>query len=192
MAEAEDERDPQRPQNGQQQPPPNPLAPLAPHPLPPMAPLYLPKSARRSAEADRDTPLHTACLTRSYDQALMLLLRGSQPDPANIWRETPLHHATSRGHLDIMMLLLDGSALVNATDHQGLTPLHQAIVHGNRDACELLLCYGAGIHGENGVKRTEEGGVVGVDTTRSPLELASYVHVCHDVVNTALGTHSFV
>ena len=42
--------------------------PLAPHPLPPVPPLYLPKSMRRSAEADRDTPLHTACLTGSYDQ----------------------------------------------------------------------------------------------------------------------------
>ena len=120
----------------------------------------------------------------------MLLLRGSDPSPTNIWRETPLHLATSRGHLDIMMLLLDGSALVNASDHQGLTPLHQAIIHGNRDACELLLCYGAGIHGEEGVK--QDGGTVveGVDTTRSPLELASYVHVCHDVVNNALGRHS--
>ena len=80
MAEAEDERDPQRqllPQNGQQQPPPNPLAPLAPHPLPPMAPLYLPKSARRSAEADRDTPLHTACLTRSYDQVYTFTMTSS-------------------------------------------------------------------------------------------------------------------
>ena len=167
-----------------------------------------------------------------------------------------------------MMLLLDGSALVNATDHQGLTPLHQAIIHGNRDACELLLCYGASIHGGEGVKicggervkrfgrrervkegcreegvkndgeervregsgeervkedggervkegsgeegvkgdggeRVKQGGgdekvkdsvarvmVEGADTTRSPLELASYVHVCHDVVNSALGGYN--
>ena len=106
-----------------------------------------------------------------------------------------------------MMLLVDGSALVNATDHQGLTPLHQAIIHGNRDACELLLCYGAGIHGEKEVKWSErpgingekgsegaeihgeEGVVEGVDTTRSPLELASYVHVCHNVVDSALGRY---
>lgn len=115
----------------------------------------------------------------------MLLLRGHDPCPTNMWMETPLHHCTSRGHLDIMMLLLDGSALVNVTDHQGLTPLHQAIIHGNRDACELLLCYGASVHGGEGVK--EETIVEGVNTTRSPLELASHVHVCHTVVEGALG-----
>lgn len=126
-------------------------------------------------------------------QALMLLLRGHDPCPTNIWRETPLHYCTSRGHLDIMMLLLDGSALVNAADHQGLTPLHQAIIHGKRDACELLLCYGASIHSGEGVKdskteRVNDGMTVeGVNSTRSPLVLASHVHVCCDVVKTALG-----
>ena len=115
----------------------------------------------------------------------MLLLRGHDPSPTNIWSETPLHHCTSRGHLDIMMLLLDGSALVNATDFQGLTPLHQAIIHGNRDAVELLLCYGSTIHGEEEAPPPQ--GVKGVDFTRSPLELASHVHVCHSVVEAALG-----
>ena len=120
----------------------------------------------------------------------MLLLRGHDPCPTNIWRETPLHYCTSRGHLDIVMLLLDGSALINAADHQGLTPLHQAIVHGNRDACELLLCYGASIHGGEEVK--EDGlldCVEGVNSTRSPLVLASHVHVCRDVINKALGKY---
>ena len=129
----------------------------------------------------------------------MLLLRGHDPCSTNIWRETPLHYCTSRGHLDIMMLLLDGSVLINATDHQGLTPLHQAIIHGNRDACELLLCYGASIHGGEGVKDTEtecgervtDGTAVeGVNSTRSPLVLASHVHVCCDVVQKALGKNS--
>ena len=115
----------------------------------------------------------------------MLLLSGHDPCPTNIWKETPLHYCTSRGHLDIMMLLLDGSALINATDHQGLTPLHQAIIHGNRDACELLLCYGANIHIGDGVRDSDS--VDGVDTTRSPLTLASHVHVCHDIINSQLG-----
>ena len=39
-----------------------------PLPLPPVPPLFLPRAVRRSAESDRDTPLHTACLTGSYDQ----------------------------------------------------------------------------------------------------------------------------
>ena len=122
-----------------------------------------------------------------YIQTLMLLLRGHDPCPLNVWKETPLHHCTARGHLAIMMLLLDSSALVNVTDHQGLTPLHQAIIHGNREACELLLCYGASIHGGEGVKE-ETFGVKGVNSTRSPLELASHVHVCHSTVESALGT----
>ena len=119
----------------------------------------------------------------------MILLRGLDPSPTNIWRETPLHYCTSRGHLDIMMLLLDGSALVNAADHQGLTPLHQAIIHGNRDACELLLCYGASIHSGDGVNGGVDG-VEGVNTTRSPLVLASHVHVCCDVIHNQLGIYT--
>lgn len=106
---------------------------------------------------------------------VMLLLGGHPTNPRNVWEETPLHHCTARGHLDVMMALLDSSADVNAGDHQGLTPLHQAIIYGKRDAAELLLCYGASVHGVEGVKN------------RSPLELAQHVHVCRDVVDSALG-----
>ena len=55
MAEAVDQEE-LDPQNG------------PPLPLPPVPPLFLPRAVRRSAESDRDTPLHTACLTGSYDQ----------------------------------------------------------------------------------------------------------------------------
>ena len=85
------------------------------------------------------------------------------------------------------MLLLDASADVNTTNHQGLTPLHQAIIYGKRDAAELLLCYGASVHG--GRRWKEEGGRKGEERWegRSPLELASYVHICHPVVERCLG-----
>ena len=55
MAEAVDQEE-LDPQNG------------PPLPLPPVPPLFLPRAVRRSAQSDRDTPLHTACLTGSYDQ----------------------------------------------------------------------------------------------------------------------------
>ena len=74
------------------------------------------------------------------------------------------------------MLLLDAGADVNALDHQDLTPLHQALVHGNKDAAELLLSYGASVHNAEGVK-----------DVLSALELASHIHVCHRVVQQALG-----
>lgn len=159
--------------------PQQPAPPVA-HPLPPNPParpqLYLPRAVRRSSERDRDTALHMACSVGAYHEVVMLLLGGHPANPRNVWEETPLHHCAARGHLDVMMALLDSSADVDAGDHQGLTPLHQAIIHGKRDAAELLLCYGASVHGVEGVKNL-----------RSPLELAQHVHVCRDVVDSGLG-----
>lgn len=40
---------------------------------------------------DSNSPLHAACYRGSYDEALMLLLRGDDIQARNIWRETPLH-----------------------------------------------------------------------------------------------------
>ena len=74
------------------------------------------------------------------------------------------------------MLLLDSGSEVNSVDREGLTPLHQAVMHGNRDAVELLLAYGASVF--NGP---------GVEGTRSALELAGHVHVCHRLVQDAVG-----
>ncbi len=94
----------------------------------------------------------------------------------NVWQETPLHHSTARGHLDIILLLLDSGVCVDARDHQNLTPLHQAVIHSNKHAAELLLCYGASVcnHGS-------------VTDTLSVLELASHVHVCHQLIHNAAG-----
>lgn len=135
----------------------------------------LPKVPRSHVE-DHNSPLHVACHRGAYNEALMLLLSGHSTSIRNVWLETPLHQCTSQGHLDVMMLLLDAGANVNSTDHQNLTPLHQAIIHGNKDAAELLLCYGSSPHNAEGVT-----------DTRSPLELADHVHVCHKVISKALG-----
>lgn len=62
---------PQAPDPHHPQPPdphqPHPQAP-DPHHLSLTPQVYLPKSVMRSAERDKDTTLHTACLTGSYDQ----------------------------------------------------------------------------------------------------------------------------
>ena len=130
----------------------------------------------RSYQEDNNSALHTACYFGDYDSALMLLLANHDTEVRNVWGETPLHQATSQGHLDIIMLLLDGGVEVNAHDHEYLTPLHQAVIHGNNDAAELLLCYGAKIYG---VENEEAG--------RSPIELASHSHVCHQTISSTQG-----
>ena len=146
--------------------------------VPPNHQRLLPKIPRSYAE-DQNSPLHVACYKGSYDEALMLVLGGHDVSARNVWKETPLHQCTSQGHLDIMMLLLDAGAAVNSLDHQHLTPMHQAVIHGNRDAVELLLCYGASVHNSEGIT-----------DTISAVELATHVHVCHEVVKEALGEFS--
>jgi hypothetical protein len=137
----------------------------------------LPKPFRRCPKDDGDGLLHNACYSGAYESALMLILSGADVMARNVWQATPLHHSTSQGHLDIMLLLLDSGVCVNARDHENLTPLHQAVIHSNKHAAELLLCYGASVHNDCSVK----------DGTLSALELASRVHVCHEVVQKAMG-----
>ena len=144
-------------------------------------PRLLPRKYRSYA-ADKNSQLHAACYYGDYDAALMLLLANHDTNVRNIWGESPLHHCTSQGHLEIMMLLLDANAGVNALDNEDLTPLHQALIHGNRDATELLLCYGAHIFNDENV----------TSDTRSPLELASHVHVCHPIVEQSKGEEQLI
>lgn len=142
-----------------------------------MDPTFLPRPYKSCPEDDGDSKLHQACFKGGYESALMLILSGEDIIARNVWDQTPLHHCTSQGHLEVMLLLLDSGASVNAVDHQNLTPLHQAIIHSNKHAAELLLCYGASVHNHNSV----------TDGTRSVLELAGHVHVCHKVIEEASG-----
>ena len=132
---------------------------------------------------DQNSKLHFACYYGDYKLALMLLLSADiNTEVRNIWLETPLHHCTSQGHLEIMLLLLDGGANVNALDKDSYTPLHHAIIHGNKEATELLLCYGANLYNNLSIEITVQS-----DVPKSPLELASHVHVCHRVIEKAQG-----
>lgn len=137
----------------------------------------LPKPFKSCPKDDGDSLLHTACYNGAYESALMLILSGADVMARNVWQETPLHHSTCQGHLDIMLLLLDSGVAVNARDHQNLTPLHQAVIHSNKRAAELLLCYGASVYNHHSV----------VGGTRSPITLANHVHVCHEVLQKAVG-----
>ena len=79
--------------------------------------------------------------------------------------------------------MIGGRERVNVTDRvrnhgeEGVKVSDGAVGNGDDEVSDKV--------GEEGVKRGVM--VEGVDTTRSPLQLASYVHVCHDVVNSALG-----
>ena len=137
-----------------------------------------------SYNEDGNSTLHRACYLGDYKLALMLLLTPNvDTEVRNVWRETPLHQCTSQGHLEIMLLLLDGGAHVNALDKDSYTPLHHALIHGNREATELLLCYGARVHNDP----CAMVGLSGHSLPKSPLELASSVHVCHSAVEKAQG-----
>lgn len=159
------------------------MAAAAPPPDRPLPRKYL------NYNEDINSKLHFACYFGDYKMALMLLLSSEVDiDIRNIWRETPLHHCTSQGHLDIMMLLLDGGADVNALDKDYYTPLHHAIIHGNKEAAELLICYGSNIFNDSVVAQISMAGDHDPSSIpKSPLELASCVHVCHNPVKKAEG-----
>jgi len=138
---------------------------------------FLPRRRENLMKGDGDSKLHEACFQGAYGSALALILSGENIIARNVWKQTPLHLSASQGHLEIMMLLLDSGASVNALDFQNLTPLHQALIHSNKHAAELLLSYGASVYNHSSV----------TDGTLSCMELASHVHVCHQVIAKAEG-----
>lgn len=160
-----------------------PMAVAAPNPDKPLPRKYL------SYNEDNNSKLHFACYFGDYKSALMLLLSPDvDTEVRNVRQETPLHHCTSQGHLEIMMLLLDGGADVNALDKDYYTPLHHAVIHGNKEATELLLCYGASVYNDSTVVSCLDA----LSMPRSPLELATSVHVCYNVMEKAQGIFAMV
>jgi len=73
----------------------------------------------------------------------MLLHRGANIDPVNMFAVTPLHSAVESKNMEIVELLLNQGANVNARDFSSSTPLLLAAEEGSEEIVKLLLKHGA-------------------------------------------------
>eukprot|EP01104_Vermistella_antarctica_P003206 TRINITY_DN13376_c0_g1_i1.p1 TRINITY_DN13376_c0_g1~~TRINITY_DN13376_c0_g1_i1.p1 ORF type:complete len:301 (+),score=47.98 TRINITY_DN13376_c0_g1_i1:479-1381(+) len=87
-----------------------------------------------------DTPLREACVRDRDEVVRLLITRGADIDPKDVWQRTPLHYTT--GSIKCARYLLDNNANVNSADENGVTPLYKACGLGKEDLARLLLSHG--------------------------------------------------
>ena len=91
-------------------------------------------------DANRNTPLHVACLRNTLD-LVKLLVRHCSIDAANGDGDTPLHITCKLNHHDILKYLLEGQhrKLDHLKNNAGFTPLHCACMNGSLNSVQFLI-----------------------------------------------------
>jgi ankyrin repeat protein len=85
-------------------------------------------------------PLHWAALAGAAEVAELLLARGAEVDPENLYGMTPLHLVESP---QLALLLLGSGAQLEARDVRGMTPLHFA---RSKELAKALMDRGADVN----------------------------------------------
>jgi ankyrin repeat protein len=82
-------------------------------------------------EADEDglTPLHHACIEKSYEAARVLVEAGAAVDPQDKWGNTPLNRAVFEDAVELVQLLIDHGADPTIDNNYGHSPLSEAKRH---------------------------------------------------------------
>ena len=90
--------------------------------------------------ANRNTPLHIACLRNALD-IVKILVRHCSIDAANSDGDTPLHVACKQNHYDILKYLLEGQHrnLDHLKNNAGSTPLHCACLSSAFSIINFLI-----------------------------------------------------
>lgn len=114
-----------------------------------------------SSDQHGRTLLHQAAYYLCNSTVQLLLDKGADPSPVDIFGQTPLHVALDfiPESLEIIRLLLKFGSNPDVEDHEGYTPLHRAILMGLVPVVEALLEDGRANVGS----RTKDG--------KTPLEL---------------------
>ena len=94
-------------------------------------------------------PERKAIQNGDYDTLRSLLLRGLNPNDANLDGFTLLIDAARVQQLDIIELLVEQRAGLEIGDKSGNTPLHWAAGEGAYDSIELLIELGANVNAQN-------------------------------------------
>src|SRR6266852_7417022 len=92
------------------------------------------------------TPLHVAAVKGKLEVIRLLIERGAEVDPCDMWGWVPLHFATRFGYLEVSRVLIDHGANVNARDQDHWTPIHLSAGNGHLGIVKLLLEPGADVH----------------------------------------------
>jgi len=96
----------------------------------------------RSANANTNTPLHSALAANQKMAAGLLVGHGADVNAADAGGWRPLHLATAGNNLDSMKALIAQGADLDATNKDGLTPLALAREKNHREASALLQRHG--------------------------------------------------
>ena len=94
-------------------------------------------------DGDGDTPLHTACMHRSFRAARFLVDRKAPLDVRSYDGNTPLNTAAAFGTRAIAELLIKHGAELNSRNNELRTPLHRAAYFGHLEVVQILIAANA-------------------------------------------------
>lgn len=135
-----------------------------------------------SSDRQGKTLLHQAAFFLSGSTVQLLLDRGADPSPVDIYGQTPLHIALDwfPESPEVIRLLLKFGANVNAQDIEGYTPLHMAVLMGYVPIVEALLEDGRANVGSRSKNGETPMDLVPVSHTESQSERLEMVRVLCD------------
>ncbi|XP_074935898.1 uncharacterized protein LOC142050727 isoform X2 [Phalacrocorax aristotelis] len=99
--------------------------------------------------AERQTPLHLACVNGHADVVRFLARKKCQLNSRDNFKKSPLMKAVEHQHEDCVAILLEHGASPNLRDGSGNTALHMAAMLPRKPLAALLLEHNAHIDAQN-------------------------------------------
>ncbi|XP_027563118.1 POTE ankyrin domain family member B2-like, partial [Neopelma chrysocephalum] len=110
---------------------------------------WLKKFLINRRNADKQTPLHLACINGHADVVRFLVGKNCKLNPRGKYKKSPLIQAVQHQHRDCVAILLEHGANHDHRAVTGNTALHFAVLVSSKSLVELLLEHGADIDAKN-------------------------------------------